>query len=515
MRKKILSIMLITVIMLTTIFCASSVVANTYEDIQIVLSNMLGVARDYGVFTEVFSPANHNQTLFATNILIPSDQYFSAWEETRGTLYAKHIEPGVVKLDSNVAKNIVFGQDYDRDFDTNLITMRDNGAVVDTNNCSEINSFYDINGTFLDITTTLSSIANEFEQFSVMATDGVITDFSDMNRYVIDTTNTDTQVCFVQMTLEQFNGMQSGALKITKDKEQFVVINVDNMGVNNISLTKEYYVNGVCSSQDNANVSDTIVWNLVGFSDITMGMISGTVVAPYSDITLVNTCRGRVIANSFSNISGEFHFISKIKDTPVEPQTETTPTSSVSRETETISSSETVSSTQDTTVATSESGTETTKSTETVPSTSESGTQPITVETTTVDVTKETTTVNVSSTPTTVQTIVETTRTETTKPTEVIVTTPIIIVETTTVIETTTPTVVQIEDETTTVIEIEEVTTVASENEIIKVPKTPEVAADQVVIFTGRKNYIIPLLILMFGAGISMIIAYKGLKIVK
>ena len=60
-----------------SVFAGTSLKAGAYSKTQDVLNELLGAAKPYGVVAEEFKNSNHNQTCFATNKLLITDQWMS------------------------------------------------------------------------------------------------------------------------------------------------------------------------------------------------------------------------------------------------------------------------------------------------------------------------------------------------------------------------------------------------------------------------------------------------------
>ena len=76
-----------------SVFAGTSLKAGAYSKTQDVLNELLGAAKPYGVVAEEFKNSNHNQTCFATNKLVITDQWMSAWlDMSVGTTYIKSFD---------------------------------------------------------------------------------------------------------------------------------------------------------------------------------------------------------------------------------------------------------------------------------------------------------------------------------------------------------------------------------------------------------------------------------------
>ena len=81
---------LLVAIVAGSVFAGTSLRAGAYSKTQDVLNELLGAAKPYGVVAEEFKNGNHNQTCFATNKLVITDQWMSAWlDMSVGTTYIR------------------------------------------------------------------------------------------------------------------------------------------------------------------------------------------------------------------------------------------------------------------------------------------------------------------------------------------------------------------------------------------------------------------------------------------
>ena len=291
------------------------------ENVQIVLRRLIGSAKPYAVTAEDVYVSNDYQANFAANIFHPSEHWVgSDLSSNPGTFYFKDMTPGTLKLKNDKsANNIVVGVPYT--INGNLVTLNSPEKNIYIANNKNVNIYFEEN--FLDVTAAISYARNTFAQFATYQnTKGVIADYSDMNRSVIDVNGCTDQICVVNITAAELNSIQNGGLKIYKPKDKIVVINVKDITDDEISI-REYAIkegnnNFVTSSANNsATISDTIIWNFADYDGtVNMNGVCGILVAPDASVDLYVTSSGRVIADRFENISGEMHFVSA--DIPVE-----------------------------------------------------------------------------------------------------------------------------------------------------------------------------------------------------
>ncbi|MDD6235605.1 MAG: hypothetical protein PUB17_10575 [Lachnospiraceae bacterium] len=299
------------------------------ENVQIVLKRLIGSAKPYAVTAEDVYVSNDYQANFAANLFHPSEHWVgSDLSSNPGTFYFKDMTPGTLKLKNDKsANNIVVGVPYTINGD--LVTLDSPEKNIYIANNKNVNIYFEEN--FLDVTAAIAYVRNTFVQFaSYQNTKGVIADYSDMNRSVIDVSDCSDQICVVNITAAELNSIQNGGLKIYKPQDKIVVINVKDITDDEISI-REYSIkegnnNFVTSSANNsATISDTIIWNFADYDGtVNMNGVCGILVAPDARVDLYVTSSGRVIADRFENISGEMHFVSA--DVPIETEPDSYPT---------------------------------------------------------------------------------------------------------------------------------------------------------------------------------------------
>ena len=352
-----------------SVFAGTSLKAGAYSKTQDVLNELLGAAKPYGVVAEEFKNSNHNQTCFATNKLVITDQWMSAWlDMSVGTTYIKSFDnsgSSEVNVDRNAFNNLVLGTDYDYEPRENKYYIKDSdgkrtGAVINVANCKDtINVYYAED--YMDVTAALDNVYDNFKAYADTPdseADIVIGAYDD--RKIDLALFKNKQIVVVNMYANNYIDWQGkevssyygeGQLNITnKAQGQFVIINL--LGGDGDADIKRFSINGKnTGGLTDVDVSDTVIFNAVNVTgNINIGEVCGIVVAPKAGITLTSTCNGRAISKSFVNVNGQMHFISDNQ------QQETTQkeTTSVAQ-----SSSETTKSEETTTVQ------ETTKSDET------------------------------------------------------------------------------------------------------------------------------------------------------
>ena len=364
-----------------SVFAGTSLKAGAYSKTQDVLNELLGAAKPYGVVAEEFKNGNHNQTCFATNKLVITDQWMSAWlDMSVGTTYIKSFDnsgSSEVKVDRNAFNNLVLGTDYDYEPRENKYYIKDadgkrTGAVINVANCKDtINVYYAED--YLDVTAALDNVYDNFKAYADTPdskADIVIGAYDD--RKIDLSSFKNKQIVVVNMYANNYIDWQGkevssyygeGQLNITnKAQGQFVIINL--LGGDGDADIKRFSINGKnTGGLTDVDVSDTVIFNAVNVTgNINIGEVCGIVVAPKADITLTSTCNGRAISKSFVNVNGQMHFVSDNQQQET-TQKETTSVAQSSSETtkseETTTAQETTKS-EETTVAQ-----ETTKSNET------------------------------------------------------------------------------------------------------------------------------------------------------
>ena len=362
-------------------FAGTSLKAGAYSKTQDVLNELLGAAKPYGVVAEEFKNSNHNQTCFATNKLVITDQWMSAWlDMSVGTTYIKSFDnsgSSEVNVDRNAFNNLVLGTDYDYEPRENKYYIKDSdgkrtGAVINVANCKDtINVYYAED--YMDVTAALDNVYDNFKAYADTPdseADIVIGAYDDRKIDLASFKN--KQIVVVNMYANNYIDWQGkevssyygeGQLNITnKAQGQFVIINL--LGGDGDADIKRFSINGKnTGGLTDVDVSDTVIFNAVNVTgNINIGEVCGIVVAPKADITLTSTCNGRAISKSFVNVNGQMHFISDNQQQET-TQKETTSVAQSSSETtkseETTTAQETTKSNETTTAQ------ETTKSNET------------------------------------------------------------------------------------------------------------------------------------------------------
>ena len=364
-----------------SVFAGTSLKAGAYSKTQDVLNELLGAAKPYGVVAEEFKNSNHNQTCFATNKLLITDQWMSAWlDMSVGTTYIKSFDnsgSSEVNVDRNAFNNLVLGTDYDYEPRENKYYIKDSdgkrtGAVINVANCKDtINVYYAED--YMDVTAALDNVYDNFKAYADTPDSeaDIVIDAYDERKIDLSSFK-NKQIVVVNMYANNYIDWQGkevssyygeGQLNITnKAQGQFVIINL--LGGDGDADIKRFSINGKnTGGLTDVDVSDTVIFNAVNVTgNINIGEVCGIVVAPKADITLTSTCNGRAISKSFVNVNGQMHFISDNQQQET-TQKETTSVAQSSSETtkseETTTAQETTKSNETTTAQ------ETTKSNET------------------------------------------------------------------------------------------------------------------------------------------------------
>ena len=496
-----------------SVFAGTSLKAGAYSKTQDVLNELLGAAKPYGVVAEEFKNGNHNQTCFATNKLVITDQWMSAWlDMSVGTTYIKSFDnsgSSEVNVDRNAFNNLVLGTDYDYEPRENKYYIKDadgkrTGAVINVANCKDtINVYYAED--YMDVTAALDNVYDNFKAYADTPdseADIVIGAYDDRKIDLASFKN--KQIVVVNMYANNYIDWQGkevssyygeGQLNITnKAQGQFVIINL--LGGDGDADIKRFSINGKnTGGLTDVDVSDTVIFNAVNVTgNINIGEVCGIVVAPKADITLTSTCNGRAISKSFVNVNGQMHFISDNQQQET-TQKETTSVAQSSSETtkseETTTAQETTKSNETTTARETTKSNETTVAQETTKSNETTVAQETTKSNeTTVDAGKETKPTKPESNETTA--VNETTKSN----------------------ETTVDSNKQTKEHTTSSIQVTKKTgEVAGDEELVtgkedetvdgsRIRKTGEVAADEEVVKTGDNNHVWVYIVILVAAAV-------------
>ena len=508
-----------------SVFAGTSLKAGAYSKTQDVLNELLGAAKPYGVVAEEFKNSNHNQTCFATNKLVITDQWMSAWlDMSVGTTYIKSFDnsgSSEVNVDRNAFNNLVLGTDYDYEPRENKYYIKDSdgkrtGAVINVANCKDtINVYYAED--YMDVTAALDNVYDNFKAYADTPdseADIVIGAYDDRKIDLASFKN--KQIVVVNMYANNYIDWQGkevssyygeGQLNITnKAQGQFVIINL--LGGDGDADIKRFSINGKnTGGLTDVDVSDTVIFNAVNVTgNINIGEVCGIVVAPKADITLTSTCNGRAISKSFVNVNGQMHFISDNQQQET-TQKETTSVAQSSSETtkseETTTAQETTKSNETTTAQETTKSNETTTAQETTKSNETTVAQETTKSNETT-VAQETT----KSNETTVDAGKET------KPTKPESNETTAVNETTKSNETTVDSNKQTKEHTTSSTQVTKKTgEVAGDEELVtgkedetvdgsRVRKTGEVAADEEVVKTGDNNHVWVYIVILVAAAV-------------
>ena len=496
-----------------SVFAGTSLKAGAYSKTQDVLNELLGAAKPYGVVAEEFKNGNHNQTCFATNKLVITDQWMSAWlDMSVGTTYIKSFDnsgSSEVNVDRNAFNNLVLGTDYDYEPRENKYYIKDadgkrTGAVINVANCKDtINVYYAED--YMDVTAALDNVYDNFKAYADTPdseADIVIGAYDDRKIDLASFKN--KQIVVVNMYANNYIDWQGkevssyygeGQLNITnKAQGQFVIINL--LGGDGDADIKRFSINGKnTGGLTDVDVSDTVIFNAVNVTgNINMGEVCGIVVAPKADVTLTSTCNGRAISKSFVNVNGQMHFVSDNQQQET-TQKETTSVAQSSSETtkseETTTAQETTKSNETTTAQETTKSNETTVAQETTKSNETTVAQETTKSNeTTVDAGKETKPTKPESNETTA--VNETTKSN----------------------ETTVDSNKQTKEHTTSSTQVTKKTgEVAGDEELVtgkedetvdgsRVRKTGEVAADEEVVKTGDNNHVWVYIVILVAAAV-------------
>ena len=508
-----------------SVFAGTSLKAGAYSKTQDVLNELLGAAKPYGVVAEEFKNSNHNQTCFATNKLVITDQWMSAWlDMSVGTTYIKSFDnsgSSEVKVDRNAFNNLVLGTDYDYEPRENKYYIKDSdgkrtGAVINVANCKDtINVYYAED--YMDVTAALDNVYGNFKAYADTPDSeaDIVIDAYDERKIDLSSFK-NKQIVVVNMYANNYIDWQGkevssyygeGQLNITnKAQGQFVIINL--LGGDGDADIKRFSINGKnTGGLTDVDISDTVIFNAVNVTgNINMGEVCGIVVAPKADVTLTSTCNGRAISKSFVNVNGQMHFISDNQQQET-TQKETTSVAQSSSETtkseETTTAQETTKSNETTTAQETTKTNETTAAQETTKSDETTAAQE-TTKTNETTAAQETT----KSNETTVDAGKET------KPTKQESNETTAVSETTRSNETTVDSNKQTKEHTTSSTQVTKKTgEVAGDEELVtgkedetvdgsRIRKTGEVAADEEVVKTGDNNHVWVYIVILVAAAV-------------
>ena len=526
-----------------SVFAGTSLKAGAYSKTQDVLNELLGAAKPYGVVAEEFKNSNHNQTCFATNKLVITDQWMSAWlDMSVGTTYIKSFDnsgSSEVNVDRNAFNNLVLGTDYDYEPRENKYYIKDadgkrTGAVINVANCKDtINVYYAED--YMDVTAALDNVYDNFKAYADTPdseADIVIGAYDDRKIDLASFKN--KQIVVVNMYANNYIDWQGkevssyygeGQLNITnKAQGQFVIINL--LGGDGDADIKRFSINGKnTGGLTDVDVSDTVIFNAVNVTgNINIGEVCGIVVAPKADVTLTSTCNGRAISKSFVNVNGQMHFIS---DNQQQETTQKETTSVAQSSSETTKSEETTTVQETTKSDETTAAQETTKSDETTAAqeTTKSNETTVAQETTKTDETtaaQETTTAQETTKSNETTVAQETTKSnettvdagKETKPTKPESNETTAVNETIKSNETTVDSNKQTKEHTTSSTQVTKKTgEVAGDEELVtgkedetvdgsRVRKTGEVAADEEVVKTGDNNHVWVYIVILVAAAV-------------
>ena len=532
-----------------SVFAGTSLKAGAYSKTQDVLNELLGAAKPYGVVAEEFKNSNHNQTCFATNKLVITDQWMSAWlDMSVGTTYIKSFDnsgSSEVKVDRNAFNNLVLGTDYDYEPRENKYYIKDSdgkrtGAVINVANCKDtINVYYAED--YMDVTAALDNVYGNFKAYADTPDSeaDIVIDAYDERKIDLSSFK-NKQIVVVNMYANNYIDWQGkevssyygeGQLNITnKAQGQFVIINL--LGGDGDADIKRFSINGKnTGGLTDVDISDTVIFNAVNVTgNINMGEVCGIVVAPKADVTLTSTCNGRAISKSFVNVNGQMHFVSddqqqettqKETTSVAQSSSETTKSEETTTAQETTKSNETTTAQETTKLNETTVAQETTKSNETTTAreTTKSNETTVAQETTKSNETTVAQETTKSNETTVAQETTKSNETtvdagKETKPTKPESNETTAVNETTKSNETTVDSNKQTKEHTTSSIQVTKKTgEVAGDEELVtgkedetvdgsRIRKTGEVAADEEVVKTGDNNHVWVYIVILVAAAV-------------
>ena len=317
--KLAVSSVMIFVMILASVAVKASIGTGSSKNVYDLLRDIIGHGYSYGVVAEkTFIQVDFESNLATDELIINGTvdvgnplSYNGIRANNTGNIYIKKFVSGTLQLRS--ANNIILGNIFSKYTEGNRVrryTMTDTGAVINVDNWNSVN-VVNAEG-YMNISEYLNNIGVKAEKMMLEDnSSNVSSDLRDMNNGKIDITKSSEKVCYVNINASEYSYLQQGGLKIYKNSDQLLIINVHNINNNYFNIYR-YFVNGESSATDNMNVSNTILWNVGSYEkNVNIGETSGIIMAPEAKVSIATgTCRGRIIAKSFSNPGGELHFLS-------------------------------------------------------------------------------------------------------------------------------------------------------------------------------------------------------------
>ena len=271
-------------------------------DEQLVLRDILGNARYYGIVANTWVINNDAETNAAVKVITPGHQ--SGNDLTAGN---DKIQPWVVgALDGDATLNI-------KGRSAIVYTTEEVAAKVKNMTDGSLDFNYlskDAVDAYIDaIMATALSNSQAFASKNSLPVDAGSFYDSNSQKYVIDLTGYKDGTYYINVDdIIDVIGNQSDKLIIKKNDNQTIVFNITKSG--SVNLNK-FTMNGVGSDNTNAygyDIAKSIVWNIPNATTVNFsGSVTGIVLAPNATVNINSTSAGWLVADKVINPSGEWH----------------------------------------------------------------------------------------------------------------------------------------------------------------------------------------------------------------
>lgn len=275
---------------------------------QTQLKDMLGRAKGFGVFAQTLHIKSDFESNFAVNIFDGNEQGVGntagTYTNTGGICYVGEEIQSTMKARSPIDQ-IILGFSVTKQ--GNHYYNSNNERVINADNSPNVKVLEKKD--YLDVTGVKNGINQEFMgKKAEKDSAGVKYRYDDQKIISIDVQKCKESVCYVSMSAEQLNSLETDKLEILKNNGQIVIVNVTDC---NRDITfRQYRINGKTTVQPDITMTDSVYWNFTGCTKkITLSGICGVVVAPEASVSIAATVSGRIIAAQVENPGGELHFI--------------------------------------------------------------------------------------------------------------------------------------------------------------------------------------------------------------
>ncbi|WP_318552300.1 collagen-binding domain-containing protein, partial [Leuconostoc inhae] len=309
----------------------SSILSDTvnYPNVNVQYTNdhnALGIAALFSVFSKTAKlGADVNGNIAVQNLIDPNRDFGTRennYNLTKGDLsYIQNIfndqtlNDRAFRADNSVA---ILGE-FIKIIKNAANQIEINNGRVSTLN--DDNTFQDVTGNkYIDFDKYFATLYDKSTLYSATAqSEGVITNFSDMNNQLVDVSNADQtqQFIYVDIDYSKLSGPQPITIKgLSNDLGgQTVIFNVKNLPKSDISVQTQInykYVNGISvgSNGEDHIQPNHIVWNF-GTTDaninINSGRLLGSVLAPKATINVGVNIDGNIVGANVNITGGETH----------------------------------------------------------------------------------------------------------------------------------------------------------------------------------------------------------------